>query len=202
VARRTREAMLLCEAAGFDIVLVETVGVGQSETAVAEMVDFFLLLALPGAGDELQGIKRGILELADAVAVTKADGDNLQRARLARTQLASALHYAGAREGRGEPITTCVSSLSGDGLDELWAAIEQQLSAHAASGELATRRQAQAVRWMWSQVLEQLDAAFRAHPQVAAALPALEAEVRAGRASATAAARRLLAAFGHARQGD
>jgi LAO/AO transport system kinase len=196
VARRTRETMLLCEAAGHDVVIVETVGVGQSETVVSEMVDFFLVLLLPGAGDELQGIKKGILELADAVAIHKADGDNVTRAGLALREVESAQRYTRPRSPAWKPRALTVSSLTGQGLDELWKIAERHHRELSASGELGARRREQQLRWMWSMIEERLGTAFRTHPRVATRLPPLEAEVREGRMPPTQAARELLAAFG------
>jgi LAO/AO transport system kinase len=195
VARRTRETMLLCEAAGFDVVLVETVGVGQGETAVADMVDFFLVLVLPGAGDELQGIKKGVFELADALAVNKADGDGAARARIALSDLRSALRYLPRRRASWEPRALAISGLTGLGLDELWAAIEDHHTVLTASGELAGLRADQQRTWMWSLIRERLELAFRSNPAIAAALPRLEAAVAAGEVTSTAAADELLATF-------
>ncbi|RKH10567.1 methylmalonyl Co-A mutase-associated GTPase MeaB [Corallococcus sp. CA053C] len=192
VARKTRETLLLCEAAGFDVVLVETVGVGQSETVVAELVDFYVVLMLAGAGDELQGIKRGILEVADMVAINKADGDNQLRAAQARTQYRTALHLM--RPGSEPEVTTC-SAMEGTGIDLLWASVQKHLAKRAASGELERRRTQQQVGWMWAMVHDGLRAALRAHPEVAALVPALERDVREGRATPTSAALRVLGAF-------
>jgi len=195
VARRTRETMLLCEAAGYDVVLVETVGVGQGETAVADMVDFFLVLVLPGAGDELQGIKKGVFELADALAVNKADGDGAIRARTALSDLKSALRYLPRRRASWQTRAVAVSGMTGLGLDELWGVIEEHRAALSASGELATMRAEQQRSWMWSLIRERLEQAFRDQPAIAAALPALERAVQAGTVPPTAAADQLLAAF-------
>lgn len=192
VARKTRETLLLCEAAGFDVVLVETVGVGQSETVVADLVDFYLVLMLAGAGDELQGIKRGILEVADMLAINKADGDNKPRAERARSELRAALHLM--RPGAEPEITTC-SALEGSGIEKLWTSIETQLGRLAGSGALERRRKAQQVQWMWTMVQDGLRAALRAHPEVSALVPTLEADVREGRATPTSAALRVLGAF-------
>ncbi|AKF81455.1 membrane ATPase/protein kinase [Myxococcus fulvus 124B02] len=192
VARKTRETLLLCEAAGFDVVLVETVGVGQSETVVADMVDFYLVLMLAGAGDELQGIKRGILEVADMLAINKADGDNLPRAERARSELRAALHLM--RPGN-EPVVTTCSALEGQGIAKLWEALEAQVGKRVASGTLEQRRRAQQVGWMWSMVQDGLRAALHANPTVAALVPVLEAEVREGRATPTSAALRVLESF-------
>lgn len=196
VARRTREAMHLCEAAGFDIILVETVGVGQSEVAVSEMVDFFLVLAIAGAGDELQGIKRGILELADMIAVNKADGGNTERAVRAAGDYASAMHLitpAGA--SWVPPVVTC-SALTGTGLDELWEKVEEHRRKLTASGELASKRSGQMLRWMWTLVEDRLVAALRGDRSVASTIRKLEAEVLTGRITPSIAADRILQSFG------
>ncbi|WP_426750414.1 methylmalonyl Co-A mutase-associated GTPase MeaB [Myxococcus sp. Y35] len=192
VARKTRETLLLCEAAGFDVVLVETVGVGQSETVVADLVDFYLVLMLAGAGDELQGIKRGILEVADMLAINKADGDNKPRAERARSELRAALHLM--RPGAEPEVTTC-SALEGSGIEKLWTSLETQLGRADASGALQRRRKAQQVQWMWTMVQDGLRAALRAHPEVSALVPTLEADVREGRVTPTSAALRVLGAF-------
>lgn len=187
VTRATRETILVCEAAGFDVVLVETVGVGQSETVVAEMVDFFLVLMLSGAGDDLQGIKKGVLELADMVAVNKADGDNRRRAELAAAEYRSALHLmTPASPTWTPPVLTC-SGLTDEGLDELWRQVEIHREKLTLTGELEEKRRAQQVRWMWSMLDERLRDDLRSRPAVAARLGALEGEVRAGAVTATAA---------------
>ncbi len=196
VARMTREAMLLCEAAGFDIVLVETVGVGQSETAVADMVDLFLVLALPGAGDELQGIKKGLVELADVIAVNKAEGENRLRAEQAARHYENALRIVEPASPAWRPVVLTMSALTGEGLDALWCTIRQHRERLDAAGELAAKRRGQQVRWMWSTLQDRLLDALRAHPGVRDLLPALEAEVVEGRTPPGAAAERLLAAFG------
>jgi LAO/AO transport system kinase len=196
VARRTRETMLLCEAAGFDVVLVETVGVGQGEMAVADMVDFFLVLALPGAGDELQGIKKGVFEMADAIAVNKADGDGAMRARLALSDLRAALRYLPRKRPSWATKAVAISGQTGLGLDELWAVVDEHHGVLSASGELAGLRADQQRSWMWALIRERLEAAFRASPAVSSLLAALEGDVLAGRASPTAAADALLRAFG------
>ncbi|PTL76468.1 methylmalonyl Co-A mutase-associated GTPase MeaB [Vitiosangium sp. GDMCC 1.1324] len=192
VARKTRETLLLCEAAGFDVVLVETVGVGQSETVVADMVDFYLVLMLAGAGDELQGIKRGILEVADMVAINKADGDNALRAERARAEYRAALHLM--RAGAEPDVTTC-SALENIGIDRVWSSVETRLDARQASGELLKRRRFQQVEWMRSMIEDGLRAALNSHPGVSAIGPALERDVREGRATPTSAARRVLGVF-------
>lgn len=195
VARKTRETILLCEAAGFDVVVVETVGVGQSETMVAEMVDCVVLLLLPGAGDELQGIKRGILELIDLVAINKADGENLIAARRTRAQYEAALRYVRPASAGWQPPVMTVSSVEGTGLDELWAKIEAHRQTMGESGERETRRRAQLLRWMHDLVEQELRRGFRDHPGVAGLLPELESKVLAGELPPTLAALRLLRAF-------
>jgi len=192
VARRTRECLLLCEAAGFDTLLVETVGVGQSETAVAEMVDGFLVLFQPGSGDELQGIKRGILELADVVAVNKADGEQAALARTAVRDLSAALRLVGARGPEWSARALAISGKEGTGFAELWAVLQEHRSALAASGALERKRAAQRVRWMWSAVEEQLHATLLAHPAVRARRASLEAAVGAGEMPPVEAAEELL----------
>jgi LAO/AO transport system kinase len=197
VARKTREAMLVCEAAGYDVVLVETVGVGQSETAVAEMVDFFLLLKLAGAGDELQGIKRGILELADLIAINKADGENLQAAELARVELERALGILRpADEDCWTPRVVTSSGQTGAGLDEIWEIIGKHHRLLSGNSELEKRRKQQLLGWMWSLVEEDIRSAVRGHPKVADTLEALEQDVLEGRITATSAAEQILGAFG------
>ncbi len=204
VARKTRESMLLCEAAGYDVILVETVGVGQSETVVAEMVDCFLVLMLPGAGDELQGIKRGILELADIIAVNKADA-NPAAARLAKRDYLSALklmHGAtgDARRG-GVPVLT-LSGLSGVGIEVLWERITEHFAAGESSGRLGQMRREQLRRWMWSMVEERVLSALHGHAEVARIAPELEAEVLSGRLTPTLGAQSILNAFGLPRAND
>ena len=196
VARRTRETILLCEAAGFGTVLVETVGVGQSETAVRSMTDFFLLLMLPGAGDELQGIKRGIIEMVDAIAINKADGDMKPRADRARAEYTAALHlFPAPADGWAPPVVTC-SALTGEGIAAVWDIVLAHREQMEANGHFARRRRQQALAWMRELVGLGLDAAFRTDAAVAAALPALEAAVAEGRTTAFAAARELLDRFG------
>lgn len=195
VARRTRESMLLCEAAGFDVILIETVGVGQSETVVADMVDFFLVLMLPGAGDELQGIKKGILEIADAMAINKADGDNLARAQRAVRDVQAALHYLRPKEESWQPQACAISAQEGTGLPELWDLLQEHRRLLTENGRLQARRQEQRGHWMWAQIEERLLETFRHHPKIAAALAEVEAEVSAGTLPPTAAADRLLALF-------
>ena len=195
VARKTREAMLLCEAAGFDVVIVETVGVGQSETVVAEMVDIFVALLIPGGGDELQGIKKGLIEIADLIVINKADADPDQAERSAR-QYRAALHILTPASPDWTPPVITASGLKGAGLDVLWTQITRHREILAATGARQARRAEQDARWMWAQVTDRLDTAFRASPEVAALAPELERQVRAGRIPASAAADRLLKAFG------
>jgi GTPase len=182
VARRTREAMLVCEAAGFDVVIVETVGVGQSEVAVAGMVDLFVLLLAPGAGDELQGVKRGIVELADVVVVNKADGALADLARHTAADYTHALHLV------GQARVLTASALEGTGIGEVWDAIEGAVAEADASGTRARRRAEQACDWMWAEISDTLMDRVRCAPELAA----LERDVAAGRISPAAAARRLL----------
>jgi LAO/AO transport system kinase len=195
VAHRTRETLLVCEAAGFDVVIVETVGVGQSEAAVASMVDFFAVLLQPGAGDELQGMKKGVLELADALVVNKADGDLLAAARRARVEYQHALDLLRPASPSWRPPVLLASSRTGEGIPEVWTSVIAHRQAVDASGELAARRREQARAWMWSLVGEGLERAFRDDPVVARAIPRLEAEVEERKATPAAAARALLAAF-------
>ena len=197
VARRTREAMLLCEAAGFDVVLIETIGVGQSEVAVADMVDLFALLVAPGGGDELQGIKRGIMELADLVIVNKADGDLAAAAGRTRADYASAVHLLRPKWHAWATEVLAVSALTGAGIAEVWEAIERFCAAVRGNGELDAARAAQASAWLWSEVGDALLDRFRADPAVADQLPAVEADVAAGRLAPPRAARLLLEAFAH-----
>ncbi len=200
VNRKTRETMLLCEAFGFDVVLIETVGVGQSETVVADMVDFYLVLMLAGAGDELQGIKRGILEVADMLAINKADGENEVYAKRARSEYQTALHLMRGHGGTWHPPVLTCSALLNVGLAELWAKIEEHHEKLGATGELAARRESQQVHWMWSMIEERLLADLRLTPDVRTLLPGLERDLRAGRVTATSAASAVLATFDQARR--
>ena len=187
VAAKTRETMLLCEAAGYDVVMVETVGIGQSETAVADMTDFFLVLMLPGAGDELQGLKKGIVELADMVAVNKADGDNIARAKLAAAEYRAALNILNPQSATWSPPVITYSALTGDGIRELWSRVLEHKKLMTASGELAARRREQQVKWMWSMLEERLSARLRSDPAVRGKLKAAEAAVAAGKLAPTLA---------------
>lgn len=193
VAEKTREAMLLCEAAGFDIVIVETVGVGQSETAVAGMTDLYLLLQLPNAGDDLQAIKKGVMELADLVVINKADLDTAAATR-AQAQITSALRLL-PTHAHTAPRVLQVSALKADGIAALWDAIVAQRDARQASGDWAARRREQSLAWMWERIQAGLRQAFVAHPGMAERLEAATADVREGRTPPSTAARQLLAAF-------
>ena len=193
VGRKTRETIVLCEAAGFDTVIVETVGVGQSELVVSSMVDFFLVLLLPGAGDELQGIKRGIIELADGIAVNKADGEAALRAELARREYAAALHYLRRDDDWEVPVLTC-SGQSGAGVEAVWSMVEDHRRGAEATGWRARRRAQQQERWMWSLVEEELLQRVRRDPGLAGLVESTRASVSSGALSATAGARRILRA--------
>jgi LAO/AO transport system kinase len=192
VAARTRETMLLCEGAGYDVVLVETVGVGQSELAVADMTDFFLVLALPGAGDELQALKKGVVELADMIAVNKADGDNVARARVSAAEYAAALHILSPSSPNWSPPVVTCSALKQDGIEDLWSKILDHRQRLTASGELKARRGEQQVKWMWTMLEERLFAPLRSDRAVKAALSRIEADVVAG-VTAPAAAVEIIA---------
>lgn len=192
VARKTRESMLVCEAAGFDVVLVETVGAGQNEISVRSMVDFFLLVLIPGGGDELQGIKKGVVELADAIAINKADGDNKLPAEVARGEYNRALHYlTPVTAGWHTRAYTC-SALTGEGIDTLWSVIERFRERTTDNGTFAARRREQAREWLHTLIDEQLRAYFYGREAVQAQLTELERAVMAGEVPATAAARQLL----------
>jgi LAO/AO transport system kinase len=205
VAEKTREAMLVCEAAGYDIVIVETVGVGQSETAVHGMTDMFCLLQLPNAGDDLQAIKKGVMELADLVVINKADIDAAAATR-AQAQITSSLRLLG-QHGNPEhahydetiwhPQVVQLSALRGQGVDTFWAAVTKFRSLQTANGRLAARREQQAQAWMWERIEAGLRQAFRSNPQVRKLLPHLSNEVIAGKLAASTAARQLLQAYEH-----
>ena len=180
VAARTRETMLLCEAAGYDVVLVETVGVGQSELAVADMTDFFLVMALPGAGDELQALKKGVVELADMIAINKADGDNLARAKVAAAEYAAALHILSPSSSNWSPPVVTCSALKENGIEELWSKVLDHRQRLTANGELKTRRGQQQVKWMWTMLEERLFAPLRSDRAIKTALSRVEADVVAG----------------------
>jgi LAO/AO transport system kinase len=195
VAHRTREVMLICEAAGYEVVLIETVGIGQSEVTVASMVDFFLVLLLPAGGDELQGINRGVMELADALVVNKADGPTRQVAERTRLEYGAALHLLRPASQAWQPRALLASAHSGEGISEVWEAIEEHDRLFRESGELASRRRDQARDWMWSLALQGLRDALEHHPGVARLAPSLEQSVRNLEATPAAAARQLLATF-------
>jgi LAO/AO transport system kinase len=183
VAAKTRETMLLCEAAGFDVILVETVGTGQSETAVADMTDFFLALMLPGAGDELQGIKKGLVELADMIAVNKADGDNIRRAKAAAGEYRAALHILTPRVAEWQPPVVTYSALTGDGVADVWDNIIAHRQTLSASGAFAARRREQQVKWMWALFDDRLRGRLSCDPKLKAKLPQIERAVAEGRLS-------------------
>jgi LAO/AO transport system kinase len=197
VAEKTREAMLVCEAAGYDVVIVETVGVGQSETAVQGMTDMFVLMQLPNAGDDLQAIKKGVMELADLVVINKADIDALAAQR-AQLQITAAMQLLGMFGSHAEtlwhPKAMQISALNGQGVDTFWAAATEFKTLQTANGRLAVRRQQQALAWMWERIDAGLKQAFRQHPQVQKLLPELTQAVMAGRVPASTAARNLLLA--------
>lgn len=195
VARRTREVLLACEAAGFDVVLVETVGVGQSETAVADLVDVFLLLLLPSGGDELQGIKKGIMELADLVVVNKADGDLKDAAGRSASEYANALRLLHPMTADWVPEVLTCSSLQGDGIADVWSKIGEFRDVVEMSGAFERNRAEQARRWMWGEVDENLLSAFRKHPEVRQKLAELEAKVSDAQLTPSTAAQMLLEAF-------
>ena len=196
VAANTREAMLICEAAGFDVVLVETVGIGQSEIAVASMTDFFLVLLLPGAGDQLQGLKKGVIELADMIAVNKADGDNIKRATAAAAEYRAALQILNPRTTSWAPPVVTYSALTGMGIAELWAQVLAHRERLTASGEFAARRREQQIKWMWTMIEQRLFARLHSNPALKARLPQIEAAVSDGRLAPALAADEITAALG------
>ena len=196
VAAKTREAMLLCEAAGFDVILVETVGVGQSETAVAELTDTFLVLALPGAGDELQGIKKGVIELADIIAVNKADGLGADRAAAAAAEYRAALHILVPPGAPWMPPVLLVSGLTGAGLPDLWSTVIRHRDTLVGAGLLDRKRREQNSRWMWAMLEERMRDRLATNPAVRERLPALEAAVADGEVSPAAGADELAALLG------
>ena len=196
VAAKTRETMLICEAAGYDVVLVETIGTGQSETAVADMTDFFLVLMLPGAGDELQGLKKGVVELADMIAVNKADGDNIRRAKAAAAEYRAALHILNPRSSNWTPPVVTYSALTGEGIAGLWVQVIAHRDKLTASAELTARRREQQVKWMWAMLEDRVFARLKSDVGLRARLPRLEAAVASGRLSATLAVEEIAAALG------
>lgn len=196
VAAKTRETMLLCEAAGFDVILVETIGIGQSETAVADMTDFFLALMLPGAGDELQGLKKGLVELADMIAINKADGENLPRAKAAAAEYRAALHILTPRSPNWSPPVVTYSALTADGIAELWAQAIAHRDKLTATGELEARRREQQVKWMWTMLDDFFRGRIAAEPKLKAKLPQIEAAVAAGALTPARAVDQLVTALG------
>ncbi|MCH9807906.1 MAG: methylmalonyl Co-A mutase-associated GTPase MeaB [Alphaproteobacteria bacterium] len=196
VTRKTRETMALVEAAGFDVIIVETVGVGQSEVAVADMVDFFLVLLLPGGGDDLQGIKKGIIEIADMIAINKADGENVTRAKASAAEYRNALHILAPQSATWSPPVITISGISNLGLEDLWAKVMNHRDLTTASGEFEQRRQRQAVSWMRDMLEARLMAALKGNKDVARELPQIEADVRAGRLLPTLAVERVIALMG------
>ncbi|MDL2329948.1 methylmalonyl Co-A mutase-associated GTPase MeaB [Desulfosarcina sp. OttesenSCG-928-A07] len=191
-ARMTRESLLVCEAAGFDLVIVETVGVGQSETTVASMVDFFLVLMLAGAGDELQGIKKGVLEMADAVVINKADGDNVEKAEQARRAYENAFHLITPESLTWHPPVLTCSALTASGFDQVWETIVDHHRRLEKTGELAQKRRQQAVSWMWSRIEDGLKERFFENPDVRSQLKEVQSAVARGDQSPTAGAEALL----------
>ena len=192
VTRRTRESLLLCEAAGYDVIIVETVGVGQSETAVSDMTDMFLLLLSPGGGDDLQGIKRGIMELADLVLVNKADGDQTNLASQTVSDYRAALHFMQARTPSWTPQVEACSALNNTNIETAWSVVAEFRQALVASGELTTLRAQQARAWMWAETAEMLVAGLKNHPTIKSMVPELEQQVLAGTLPAIVAAERLI----------
>lgn len=195
VARRTREAMLLTEAAGYDVIIIETVGVGQSEIEVADMVDMFILLLLPGSGDELQGIKKGIVELADLIVVNKADGDLQSQAKRVRADYSAALRMLHPTNANWQPKAVTCSALNNQGITDIWQSTQEFVEAMRNGGNLARNRARQAVRWMWKEIRETLLTRFESHPKVASQIDAMEQAVASGKIAPTAAAQDLLTAF-------
>jgi LAO/AO transport system kinase len=196
VAAKTRESMLICEAAGYDVVLVETIGTGQSETMVADMTDFFLVLMLPGAGDELQGLKKGVVEIADMIAINKADGDNVRRAKAAAAEYRAALHILTPRSPAWSPPVVIYSALTGAGIPELWAAVLDHRMRMSETGELDARRRQQQVKWMWAMLEDRMFARLKSDPALKAKLPRIEAAVAEGRMSPALAVDEIAAALG------
>jgi LAO/AO transport system kinase len=196
VAKATRESMIVMEAAGYDVILVETVGVGQSETAVADMVDSFLLLSLARTGDQLQGIKKGVLELADVIAVNKADGPHERDAKAAARELAGALRLMHGKDAFWTPPVLSCSARESTGLDVVWERLEQHRTLLDSAGRLTAKRRDQQVGWAWAMVRDELLGRLHADPAVRSLAPDLEQQVREGRLTATLAAERILEAFG------
>ena len=196
VTRKTRETMVLCEAAGFDVILVETVGIGQSETAVSEMVDFFLVLMVPAAGDELQGIKKGVLEIADMIAVNKADGATELLAKKAATEYRAAFHILTPTSASWSPPVITISGLKNKGLDELWGQIEDHHKKLSRTGEFDDKRRHQQVRWMWAMLDEHMMMALKGNKKIAKRLPQLEKEVKEGKTTPALAVKEITELMG------
>ncbi|MDJ1481192.1 methylmalonyl Co-A mutase-associated GTPase MeaB [Cytophagaceae bacterium YF14B1] len=195
VARSTRQSILLCEAAGYEVIFIETVGVGQSETTVHSMVDFFLLLMLAGAGDELQGIKRGIMEMADAIAITKADGSNIMAARQARASYQNALHLMPPTEsGWIPPVHTC-SALTGDGIKELWQMLEEYVNISNQNRFLHKKRQDQNLNWLHETIRQELETTFYQNPSTKQQIPQIEQSISSGEITALSGAQKLLQTY-------
>lgn len=195
VARKTRETIILCEAAGFDTIFIETVGVGQSETAVHSMVDFFLLLKISGAGDELQGIKRGIMEMADAIVINKADGDNIKKAKLAKTEFNRALHLFPEKKSGWMPTVSTCSAITKEGIDEVWKTISDYLELTQSNAYFQEKRQEQNQYWMMETINEQLKNQFYTHPEIAKLLDEKKKAVQNNEISPFAAAMELLSTY-------
>jgi len=195
VTRTTRQIMVVCEAAGYDVILVETVGTGQSEVAVSDMTDFFLVLMLPGAGDELQGIKKGVLEIADMIVVNKADSGNELRAKQASQHYKNALHIMQPRSPNWSPPVVMCSALQKTGLDSIWSKLTDHKDKLTASGELEDKRQNQRLKWMWSMIQDRLITDLRTHPNVVERLPRIERELLDGQLTVTLAAEEILNTF-------
>jgi len=196
VAAKTRETMLICEAADFDVILVETVGIGQSETAVADMTDFFLVLMLPGAGDELQGIKKGVVELADMIAVNKADGDNVRRAKAAAGEYRAALHILTPRSTNWMPPVVTYSALTGDGIAALWQSVLDHRDKLTGTGEFAARRREQQVKWMWAMLEDRFHLRLKTDVKLRSRLPAIEKSVADGTLAPALAVEEIAQALG------
>ena len=196
VAAKTRESMLICEAAGYDVVLVETIGTGQSETMVADMTDFFLVLMLPGAGDELQGLKKGVIEIADMLAINKTDGDNVKRAKAAAAEYRAALHILNPRSLNWSPPVVTYSALTEVGIAQLWDVILDHRERMSKAGELDARRREQQVKWMWAMLEDRVRERLKSDPALKAKLPRIEAAVAAGRMSPATAVDEIAAALG------
>ena len=195
VARKTRESIILCEAAGFDTIIIETVGVGQSETAVHSMVDFFLLLKISGAGDELQGIKRGIMEMADAIVINKADGDNIKKAQLAKNEFNRALHLFPAKNSGWIPKVTTCSSVTHDGIEDVWKTISEYITVTQGNDYFSERRQDQNQYWMFETINEQLKNRFYHHPEIELLLEEIKRKLQHNQISPFAAATQLLSTY-------